>query len=408
MFSNIKYLFPCILYIAFCGNPLIVSSSYAKQLLVIYLLYLIIFIKSRYRNFNIANILKTLAPIILFILIINFLQLIRFGVISYPGTFAIFVKISITILVVSYYIYYKKIDFIDVYIKSMVIIVLISFPFWILNHFTQFSLSYPVDGGLAPTLVFYTPSELGSSNSPILRNNGMFWEPGAFAGYINIAIIFILLNYSISKRFNYSFELIILILGMITTQSTSGYINLFLLLTIYCLKYRKYIIFLPILAIGIMALSNLDFLGEKIQDQWENSDIFDSSTGLNNTRIGSLQMDYGYIVSEPISGSGLDPRTRYWKDPEIYFDVGNGNGFSGFIAIWGIPLFLFWIYRLSQFLYLFLRSKFYTFLMAIMFILILQGEAFLNYPLFLGFFIMYQLYSKLFENYDNKLLFIKV
>ena len=58
---------------------------------------------------------------------------------------------------------------------------------------------------------------------PTGRNSSIFWEPGAYQIYINLALLFHFDEKAFSKEAFLSFETVILIISLITTFSTSGY-----------------------------------------------------------------------------------------------------------------------------------------------------------------------------------------
>jgi len=53
------------------------------------------------------------------------------------------------------------------------------------------------------------------------RNSGPFWEPGAFAGYLELALIF-----ALAQRQKLTWKPIALVLAILTTMSTAGYAGL--------------------------------------------------------------------------------------------------------------------------------------------------------------------------------------
>lgn len=76
--------------------------------------------------------------------------------------------------------------------------------------------------GYAP---FYT---WGMNGTISLRNSGPFWEPGAFQGYIWIAVLFLLFDID-KKCIKYRKAVLALfIITLLTTQSATGYVLLIL------------------------------------------------------------------------------------------------------------------------------------------------------------------------------------
>jgi hypothetical protein len=73
----------------------------------------------------------------------------------------------------------------------MVFIGLISLPFWVVNQIGFYGLE--TESISRKSLLFYTSFRLIPGRL-IVRNSGMFWEPGAFAGYLILALVFIALK----------------------------------------------------------------------------------------------------------------------------------------------------------------------------------------------------------------------
>jgi hypothetical protein len=126
---------------------------------------------------------------------------------------------------------------------------------------------------------------------------------------------------------------------------------------------------------------------EKIEDQFQSSEVM-AKDEVSNTRFGALTMDLQYIGSQPLFGNGLDIKTRYRFHPWVKEDFGHGNGMSNFLAYWGIPFFVFWLYCVYILSFNVSKSRATSLLVLVLIILILQGEQFLNYPIFLLFFVI--------------------
>lgn len=224
------------------------------------------------------------------------------------------------------------------------------------------------------------------------RNSGMFWEPGAYAGVINLCL---LLNFQqldhLFKKYKFHFSA--LVLALLSTQSTTGYIVFFMILLLKFIDFKKYglrSIFLSSLIVisAFFLSSDFDFLGKKISGQLESSKT--QAVGeFSNTRFGSFVFDLHYIKKNPLLGNGLLEETRYADHKYLFVGVnanqdiiGSGNGLSGSIAQFGI------IYILLYF-FLIISGKpgldNYTKLVLIIILFFsLQGEQWLNFPLFLS------------------------
>lgn len=385
-FSFKEYL-PLFLLLCFSGNPIVTNGTYSKNLLIIYAVILS-FIVFEYIGRKIPfPLLDRLAAVIVFIVVLSIFQQITLGFVSYKGVFALILKILVGLFTFLYY-QHKKIDFLHVYIKLLAILVMVSIPFFILNQFVYGGIN--VSGGLQKSMILYTPFNPNYKYDGI-RNAGMFWEPGAFSGYLLLALVFIIIKNGKLVIGQYKKEVLLIILGVITTLSTTGYVILGVIIIFYFwqrYKYGKFIL-LPLL-IGIMSYAylNLDFLNKKIKHQFleaaqmKNGDVV-------VTRFGSFLMDLKYIKAKPLIGNGLDIKTRFRFDPSITKDdIGLSNGMSSIIAYWGIPFFMFWLYCVFKFAYTFSGSIKIALISLFLIVFLLQGETFLNFPLFLSFFVM--------------------
>lgn len=152
------------------------------------------------------------------------------------------------------------------------------------------------------------------------RNCGPFWEPGLFATYCLVAIVFTITDGS--KKANY-FALILFIVATITTFSTAGILLLLLLIPVFF--YEKIgkdsgtislVIFLAILS-GVVVLSITGIL---------DSIPFFSKLSFSNlskassfgTRIASISLDLKIFSQRPIFGAG----PNYFDD--LYSELAKG------------------------------------------------------------------------------------
>ena len=228
------------------------------------------------------------------------------------------------------------------------------------------------------------------------RNAGMFWEPGAFAGYIILALGLLgLIREELPKRI-YQYYLIILLITLFTTKSSTGYLALpFALLTHFNLQtetYKKklwsilriWYFALPLLIIvSITSYQNIDFLEYKIKQSIENVKYQEKSW--HRSRIGSFIFDLEYIKKRPLTGWGLHPKTRYALTPWVTENEGMGNGMSDFTAKFGmIGMLVFLVSYFKGMYQMTNQNTLKSSLMVVLIILVLQGENFLGYPLFMG------------------------
>lgn len=193
-----------------------------------------------------------------------------------------------------------------------------------------------------------------------IRNSGFSWEPGRFASLVVVAILFNLYrtNFSV-KSSNKNFY--ILLIALITTFSTTGYMSFFLgILPLFLNKYRKYAVplFLVFCSIAIYLYNSVDFLGEKIESL---SDISTTETRLEEAsqyieeaivpqRIDAAYLEALNIINDPILGYGKDVLNSHInKDfaANIFLPNGHLKVFARYGILLGALIFL-WLFRASK------------------------------------------------------------
>lgn len=230
--------------------------------------------------------------------------------------------------------------------------------------------------------IFVYNSFIHFEKANIHRNCGMFWEPGAFQGYIMLAFLFYINDYK-SLWKTHKRKCVILSLALLTTFSTTGYIVYILYITYIIFTnhinyYIKTLVILIMLICNIYAYNNIDFLGEKIEEQYENAQNLRTGD-VSWTRMGALMIDIQHIKKHPMIGNGFVMTSRYGVLGNKMH--GSGNGFTGAINMFGIPcilIYLILVYRNLNFTNL--QKIFFVSII----IILLNGEFFLNYPLFWG------------------------
>lgn len=224
------------------------------------------------------------------------------------------------------------------------------------------------------------------------RNSGFFWEPGAFAGYLVIALLLVLVSKQISTS---KWKIIALIAALLSTQSTTGYVAGFILFSYWQVsKYRGRssggldyrLILIPFLITGIFGVAvysydKVSFLGEKIESQYEDS--IEGTHNSNVNRFGNLMYDMAFFLDRPLIGWGATPQTRFSVDPELAeFVAGQGNGLSAFLVKFGLIGFILFFYSFYKNLKSMTRSTKETLVYTLPVLMLLMGEQFLNYPFF--------------------------
>lgn len=236
--------------------------------------------------------------------------------------------------------------------------------------------------------------------SIIQRNCGMFWEPGAYQGYLILVPLFFIDNLKqlwISERKS----CIAIAIALITTYSTTGFVVTFIVVGLSAFheiknSYVKILSLVGILLIGTYTFSSLDFLGDKISTEIQDAQQL-STNDASWTRMGAMKIDLANIARHPIIGNGFSLSSRYGSLGEQM--SGSGNGFTGAMNTFGIPviiLYLFGVFKASAG-----RTVYQRLIVALAIVLCLNGEYFLNYPLYWALLFL-QVRQKVHIQYSNK------
>lgn len=324
---------------------------------------------------------------ILFFTLIFFFQKVVLGYVTIIGAIGFLLKITFGYIVIRFVGERFKITYFKV-LYFISFISLIGYLWNILGFEIPNFLN--VDSKLK-SIVFFT------QNGDGLRNSAMFWEPGAFACYICLGFLFYLGNLRelLKKQ---RFKVIIILLALITTFSTTGYLVLFVIgLATVSLEYsKKYgVLALPIiiafLFIAFFTYQNSEFLKEKIDHQLENTANKDAND-FSPDRFGAFLFDMHYIKKHPLFGNGLHQSTRFADHPWLQDEkLGHGNGFSNFLATMGIVSLLFFSFYIIKYN----NQHPWIFLIAIF--ALMQGEPLMNFPLFLSLPFIF-----IYENYHSR------
>ena len=334
--------------------------------------------------------LKTSAAWTAFLCVIFAAQFIQFRQITVPGSLNYIAKMLCAILFASYM--GKRLQ--PAAINVMAVLCAISLPLYALN-LAGVLIPAPINSdGTAMSLkvnslLVYTQNLAEFTRDGIFRNSGMFWEPGAFAGYI-MATFLLFVDKPAQLLGKYKRQSLLLVIGLLTTMSTTGYIVFFIFLLYVIFRLRisgrsriyAWLLAGTVVVAGIVFFNRADFMGSKISEELSLSETL-TDNDVDPSRSGSVIFDMQYILSHPLFGNGMMPETRFRYHLGLFTEEqlsGFGNGFSGSVASMGLLFMLAYLISIGRNRRL--RAKWFVILAVI---LLLQGEYFLNYPLFLAF-----------------------
>lgn len=356
------------LLLFFSGNPIsFVNSVEYLRLALSMGLFAYTFIDKKTRYFTPSA--KLFYGIVI---LIFFLQIFNLSYFSYPAAVNIISKWFLGLFVI------RKVGlrFRITYLKVMYFVSIISFIGMFIT-LTGYYPGIPVNDNKYLSLFFHNIHNTSNLSS---RNSGMFWEPGAFQGYIIVVPLMFIDNLSLLWR-RYKRYCVVLLIALVTTFSTTGYIAFAVIMLYYvAIKLRNKfarILLVPVLLMALIyAYTSLDFLGEKIDKQIERA----TSGYVTVDRLGSAILDWHYIKKNPLTGNGLADVTRY-EDHLMYKELigGFSNGFTDVIAKFGIIFIIVYFVLIYKNLPFRPMDKLFF---CCMIVLLLQGEYFMDYPLF--------------------------
>lgn len=212
----------------------------------------------------------------------------------------------------------------------------------------------------------------------IYRNNGFMWEPGAYG---LLLVLMLLYRWSINGKKIGKHEFVYII-SIITTLSTASFLALAVLFIWYILSIRNVIykvLLIPIFIYTCIWVSNLSFMGDKINDFVSETKIYDYGSvegHLEANRILSFYIALEQIRHLP-TGYGSTSRSTF--TPELA-SVSMVNGIGDLLTKWGVIglfLILYLIHRFWQASY---KSR-YAYFATISYITLLFSNPISNNPI---------------------------
>jgi hypothetical protein len=225
-------------------------------------------------------------------------------------------------------------------------------------------------------------------NGEDLRNAGVFWEAGAFSGYLVIALYFVVAH--IDRLVLHKWEVAALTFALISTQSTAGFVAGLVLIVFFVTRrffLARFTALLPLMPfifavlIGVLyiAVNELDFISEKIQDQMSAASVGADRAQMN--RFGNALMDLESISARPIAGWSGNPETRFAFDPGLMdFIEGQGNAVTGLMVRFGVIGFVGFFVALYFSAIRRDGGGVSAIFLIIIIICLLIGEQYINYP----------------------------
>ena len=300
---------------------------------------------------------KDLLKVIILYVVIMVFQLIEFQRGTPQSIGGEFMYLTYAYMLVT--IFREKIPF--YYVNIIVFLSVISFVFYfpsllsstIYNQIWGFGklLNLDIDHPWKTSFFIYTV-EPYSPGAFFLRNSANFKEPGYYAAYLSLALAINL----ITKMNLFHWKNLILIIAMLTTFSTAGYITMFIVISFYFYYSKRinnslrFLLIFAVISLSMFAYLRLEFLNEKVNDHIQKQGSGYEIKG----RFGATLVNLEEITEHYWIGRGLVPQTRFDKTDFLRAEVHRVgtekawqdlNSWTGMMVRLGLPgfiLFMFW------------------------------------------------------------------
>lgn len=309
------------------------------------------FIKKRFLTFKFIR-----HPFTMFVIFI-FLSMFLHFELNIFGTYFRQIFVLLIAILIAQNIPFDK--FIKTFINFMFIVTLISIVVWILINVFSLSLHLPVFHSEWEKAVF-TEYQNGllffvHSHQPY-KLMGPFWEPGLYASMAILAFLF--LNKKIYTKKQVKLIALTLIIGIVLSFSTAGYLLLIVTMITKILMYSDKKISLFLFAIIFFSLILVVVYSDEILNYLATimPNIFGKMVNgsiSKSTRINGPLVDLSIYIKKPIFGAGYIKYLNEWPILASLLDVESRTStITYFIAIFGVfgILYLFTIIKgiLSQ------------------------------------------------------------
>lgn len=211
----------------------------------------------------------------------------------------------------------------------------------------EFSQPYEEECNVEANMILYTINSVDVYADDefflFLRNAGFAWEPGAFACFVCLGLFCNLIrtNFKLVNR-----SLWVFLLALLSTQSTTGFLIFLVMVVLWLVLNKKYVILLILLPIGI-TIFELPFVKEKLFEEIENLK-YDDARNISGAvgRIYSLQLNYEEFLRHPIIGLGGNTEGT-WLAQHNY-DVATISGIGHMLVYFGAVMTLLFLILLVR------------------------------------------------------------
>lgn len=245
-------------------------------------------------------------------------------------------------------------------------------PPFLINNVTEY-LQAPFSTEFRPHIIIFDFSSWSMNRFLNFGlNSGFYWEPGAHAIFLIYALT---INFHFQKTF-FTNKNLILILTILTTFSTTGYICL-LILILYIILFSqnrgfKFFAFLFVLPLffyfSFTLINNANFLGSKLISSYNEIDE-DENRG---SRFQSFKLDFDVWKENPFFGKD-QLLSKSGDQLDFSIDLHRNNGLGILLSTYGIFAFVLYLFAVFKGLLIFqkkyIHNKNFTYLFYLFFLL---------------------------------------
>lgn len=317
-------------------NTVIVAPYLYACLAIIFFIPVLMFVLSK--NWEIYGV-----AFLLFIVMVSFQILISLG-----GNFTDYLdQLFVIIIAFGIVITYEFEKVVELFLKIMTFITAISLIGYVLVNSGLLTLQTTTSLNGVEYGMGYVFNYI--KNVPE-RNCGMFWEPGVFASFLTISIVFELI---FKKRRRSILRIILFSLGIITANSSAGFILLYLcfMLGLFSAKgknanFSNIFPGLIILILGAVVLLNIDYI--ILNTSLSENEFFIKLLSSNieeSSRAKAITHNLETFIRNPF-GAGIG----YTRDNMKH--VADTSTFTYVMAVYGflgVSYAVFWVYGILKY-----------------------------------------------------------
>lgn len=356
--NRINYLVMVLLIFKSIEVTFLAITPITTVLFLVYVVY--IFNK---RALKVDKFFYNFSIIYFALLLVYFLQFgyVDFFLSSYIYLKFLYAYISVKVIGKNFFVYFENIVYKGALISIPLFISQIFFyeQTLYLVSFLQKNISFfSYNSDDHYSIFFFTINTRGAE----LRNSGFAWEPKGFSNFLALAILINLVRHNF-KLLNK--KLIVLIVALITTFSTTGYLVVFICFSVFVfmnIKFKHRLIIIPIILFVFTFVLQQKFILDKIQNEFETKGGYedllytkrDDRETFSLGRIGSFIVDFEDFKKKPIIGYGMQ---RSERTQHRWVKLVRVNGLSDIFATFGILGLLFFIYTYWKFYDKLLKPK---------------------------------------------------